>query len=546
MKFKKSLALLLVFAMSFAPVMVSAAELSEDETELEILGEDAAYVEDEVEEDEINLDVGAKYWLHTASWEKPLEDQQATVGNEVKLTVKMKDVAEKQVTVSDPDQVWEKGKAQYLWTEASGNKYNYCWEVVPPEGESEWGDDLDKGWESSYNFTPKKTGAYKVKVMVNPALNNGMSTGADLLVSSAVITVKEAGPDPKPEPEVKKVTKITLTPSKYVGKKNETFKIKIKITPKDATNQKVEWKSSDNNVATVDKDGKVKIVGKSGKATITATAQDGSKVKGTCTVRVGTKVKKVKISAKDTKVKVGKTLKLSATVTPDNATEKGVTWKSSNKNIATVTSNGVVKGIKAGTVKITATAKDGSGKSASVTIKVEKGKVKVKKIRLNKTSKTLKSKDTYKFVATIEPSNATNKKLKWTSSNKNIASVDKNGKVTAHKTGKVTITATATDGSNVSAKATVKVPGLKLEPNKVSVKAGKSVVVKIKTTYDSVKSLTAEGESAYAALDKGGKTITVYGVKKGTTKIKVKTKAGIVKTLTVEVTGKSKTGSKIK
>ena len=163
-----------------------------------------------------------------------------------------------------------------------------------------------------------------------------------------------------------KLNKTSLT--MQVGK-TQTLSVTVKPTNADIRN--VIWTSSNTKVATVDSKGKVKAIGK-GTATITATAADGSGKNAACKVTVVKKiVTGVTIKCKANTVKVKKTLTLTATVKPTNADINGVTWKSSNTKVATVDSNGKVCGIKKGTVTITATAKDGSGKKDTMKVTVK-------------------------------------------------------------------------------------------------------------------------------------------------------------------------------
>lgn len=131
-------------------------------------------------------------------------------------------------------------------------------------------------------------------------------------------------------------------------------------------------------------------------------------------------------------------------------------WKSSNPKIATVNKDGIVTGIKAGTVKITVTSED-KKYTASATIKVIGKPVKIKSLSLNKTKLSLKKGKTFQIKATVKPSNATNKTLKYTSSNKNIASVSSKGKIKAKKPGKCVITVKTSDGSGITKKIKVTV-----------------------------------------------------------------------------------------
>ena len=233
----------------------------------------------------------------------------------------------------------------------------------------------------------------------------------------------------------------------YVG---SSMTLKTTATPSNATNKTVTWKSSDTSIATVDSKGKV-TGKKAGKVTITATAKDGFGAQKTrqITVVKPVKVSKVSVSGASSVV-TGKSVTLKATVAPSNASNKTVTWKSSNAKIATVNAKGVVKGVKAGTVTITATAKDGSKKKATKKITVTKP-VKVSKVSVSGASKVaVGSSVTLKPV--VSPSNATNKKVTWKSSNTAVATVDSNGKVTGKKAGTVTITVTTNDGKKKATK----------------------------------------------------------------------------------------------
>lgn len=172
------------------------------------------------------------------------------------------------------------------------------------------------------------------------------------------------------------------------------------------------------------------------------------------------KVDKINITGISKKIAVGKKITLKATVSPSNATNKKVTWKSGNTKIATVNSKGVVtikKKTGGKTVTITATAKDGSKKKATYKIKVMKGVV--KKVAISG-KKTVKAGKTLKLKAKVTASKGANKTVQWTSSNEKYAKVSSSGKVTALKAGKgkkVKITAMATDGSGKKKSVTVKI-----------------------------------------------------------------------------------------
>jgi uncharacterized protein YjdB len=149
-----------------------------------------------------------------------------------------------------------------------------------------------------------------------------------------------------------------------VGK---TLQVKPKLNPKKATSIVPKYKSSNTKVAVVDKVGVITAL-KAGKTKITVTA--GAKKKS-FTLTVGTvAAKSIKLNKKSAALSLGKTLKLSVKqYTPANVNPKAVKWTSSNKKIATVTSKGVVKGIKGGKVTITATT--WNGKKSRCTIRVK-------------------------------------------------------------------------------------------------------------------------------------------------------------------------------
>ena len=258
------------------------------------------------------------------------------------------------------------------------------------------------------------------------------------------------------------VSGIQLSQTSAALTVGDTLTLTKTIYPSDATNQAVTWTSSSDAVASVDSNGKI-TAKTAGSAVITCKSVSDNSVVGICNVTVKAKVQtptEIKVSTillnKTTaSVTKGKTLQLTATVAPGNATNKEVKWSTSNKNVATVSPSGLVTAKSAGTATITCTAKDGSGVKATCKITVKNPVVKVTKVTLNKTTATLAPKETLTLKATVTPTNATNKAVTWKSSNTKIATVSSSGKVTAKAAGTVTITCTAKDGSGK--KATCKI-----------------------------------------------------------------------------------------
>lgn len=164
------------------------------------------------------------------------------------------------------------------------------------------------------------------------------------------------------------VTGVTLNKATLALGTGKTETLKAIVAPAGATNSAVTWSSSDTNIATVDANGKV-TAKKEGTATITVTTKDGSKT-AKCIVTVkNIAVTGVTLSKTTLSIVEGSTSTLTATIKPTDATNKGVTWSSSDTNIATVDANGKVTAKSVGTATITVTTKDGT-KTAKCTVTV--------------------------------------------------------------------------------------------------------------------------------------------------------------------------------
>ena len=193
-------------------------------------------------------------------------------------------------------------------------------------------------------------------------------------VAVSILTV----PDAEVSAATGKVKSVAVTnlPAKQLTlKKGKSFTLKTKVSVSGKKVSKaVTYKTSNKKVATVNAKGKI-TAKKKGTATITVYSKADKKKTCKIKVTVGTPVTKVKLNKTKANLNVGKSLTLKTTLSPKKPSNKGIIWKSSNTKIATVTSKGVVKAKKAGMVKITATAKDGSGKKATCKITVKKAAV---------------------------------------------------------------------------------------------------------------------------------------------------------------------------
>lgn len=166
------------------------------------------------------------------------------------------------------------------------------------------------------------------------------------------------------------VKSLTLSESEFNVGNGSTRQLEYTIGPEEADDKSVTWTSENPEIATVSKSGSVKGID-TGTTTITCTANDGSGLSATAKVTVITAVKKVAFDDKNKTLTIGGTTKLVAIVTPENATDTTVSWRSSDMSIATVDVTGKVTAKKTGTCVITAEANDGTGASGDITIYVE-------------------------------------------------------------------------------------------------------------------------------------------------------------------------------
>ena len=239
------------------------------------------------------------------------------------------------------------------------------------------------------------------------------------------------------------VEKITLD-SEMTVTTSGLHELEYTIEPANASIQDLEWESTDAAVAKVQySSGRYVLYAyKNGTTTITATATDGSGVTASCevTVNINYPVQGISLNhdAK-TFIKAGETLQLTATIYPDSATNKTVTWKSSDKTVATVDESGLVTAVGNGTANITATTEDGNFKATcQVTVEIPE-----LTLSLDKTELTLtQTEEQQKLTATVSDPE---EKVTWLSSDPFVATVTRDGTVTAIANGTAIITASARD-----------------------------------------------------------------------------------------------------
>ena len=381
---------------------------------------------------------------------------------------------------------------------------------------------------------------------------------------------------------------ITLNMTEASLKVNETTTLTATVLPETATNKSVTWTSSNESVATVDADGVVTAIA-AGEATITATTTDGSDLSASCKVTVESistglpisvtpasgstvgelqrivfefssadypntmdydysknpllynasgevvaeghmgyadaptfmsvyvtfdapitaegvytlkvpegamreygvenpklcpameltytiipiKAESISIDKTEIEIIAGETEFLVVTILPETTSNKTVVWSSSDEEVAVVNEYGVVTALAVGEATITATTTDGSNLSASCQVTVVAALA--ESISLNKTEASIEVSRTTTLTATVLPENTTDKSVTWSSSNESVATVDANGLVTAIAVGEATITATTTDGSNLSASCLVTVEALRGFPISITPEDGSTV-----------------------------------------------------------------------
>lgn len=329
-------------------------------------------------------------------------------------------------------------------------------------------------------------------------------------------------------------TAINLTSrdtSVFVG---GAINITAEVLPKDANNKRVVWTSSDPAVAKV-QNGRVTGVSR-GVAVITCAAEADPTVLASMVLTVGQQVTSIKAVERNVTVSVDGRVTLAWTVEPADANNQAVSFTSSSTRTATVDENGVVRGIARGEATITIKATDGSNRYATVRVVVTQPPqsldVKQDNVSVFTGSSTTLS-------ATILPSNTNNKKVVWTSENPEVATVNKEGRVTGVRAGVTTVTCASDEDPLLTDTCVVfvkqRVTGITVSPTQLNLKVNESgrigwTVSPADATDQSV-SFTS-GNTKVATVDPDG---TVHAHKRGETYVTVKANDGSNKTARVKV-----------
>lgn len=250
------------------------------------------------------------------------------------------------------------------------------------------------------------------------------------------------------------VSEIAVNYEEHVLPLGKKVTLKATVSPKDASNIKVTFASSDESIAKVNDNGVITPVAP-GDCLITVASVTNPAIAAQCKLTVVNPIKKLTIDAGNATLFVGDTLALSVAYAPDDASMKAVSYASSSTKIATVDENGVVTGVEKGTATITATALDGSGVKATARVTVMQQPT---TISIDANDALFYIGEARKLTAQVEPKNANDKTLVWASSDESIATVDSNGLVTP-----VGISDTDTMGSAVITVTSKAYPATKLE-----------------------------------------------------------------------------------
>ncbi len=347
----------------------------------------------------------------------------------------------------------------------------------------------------------------------------------------------------------KKIIKVNINGDKedlyFV---NDTYavivnkQIDLELNSLNNTLNNITWNVSNPSVATVDDNGRL-TAHKEGETIVTASLESG--VSAQCKVLVQTneiKAENIKLNKTNINLGINQTQTLSVKIYPENATDKKVTWISSDSNVVEV-KNGIINTKNYGKATITAMLPNGVKEICNVNV----SEVKVESISLDKTNITLDIGATERLKISFTPAKADNKNITWKSSDESIAIIN-DGFITAKKEGKTTITVTTVNGKTASATVTVKKlepTGLDLNKTTLNLTVGQSssVIATIKPTNVSKKEIIwTSANSTIATVNNG----SITAKKEGTTTITAQISGTNIKTsVTVNVERVKVTGIKL-
>ena len=296
-----------------------------------------------------------------------------------------------------------------------------------------------------------------------------------------------------------KATDIVLDKNELTLNIGDKERLTATVLPESVKDKSVRWYSSAQRIATVNADGVVTAISV-GTAVITVTTNDGSDLTASCTVTVTPKtVQSITMDEEALTLERGETTRLTVTVSPSDADDTSVTWRSNNSNVAIVDGSGKVAALEVGTAIISATTNDGSRLSARCTVTVIPKDV--DEITLNKERLEMEIGDIERLTAIVSPDDADDKTVTWQSTDSKVASVNSDGVVTARSAGEATITATTSNG--LTAECHVEVT----DPNGIADTDADNVKVTVQKGRIIVESLPAGWH--YSIHDMSGRTVYI-------------------------------------
>ena len=325
-------------------------------------------------------------------------------------------------------------------------------------------------------------------------------------------------------PKEVKVQQITLTPSSSSVVVGESLQITAKVLPENATNATLKWKITPENILKPTAAPGQFMAQQVGEALVRAEAVDGSGITAECKVVVKPRlVQAISLNATQKVLVVGDSFTLTATLSPENATNRNVIWKLVGGDAISLSNTGVVQAKKVGEALVRAEAADGSGVSAVCKVVVKPRLV--QSISLNATQKVLVVGDSFTLTATLSPENATNRNIVWKLVSGDAISLSNTGVIKAKKVGEALVRAEAADGSGITAECKVVVKprlvqaiSLKLEKDTVAVGDHFTVTADVlpKNATNSTLQWSVSdplllkhlGASSFEALNTGSATIT--------------------------------------
>ena len=354
---------------------------------------------------------------------------------------------------------------------------------------------------------------------------------------------------------IQDVESISISQKSAELKPNEMLNLNCTVIPENATNKAITWTSDNTSIAVVrtNSDGSATVLAVApGIANITATTNDGTNLSDTCVVKVLKLAESITLNKTTSAINTGEIIDLNATVLPDDADYKNVTWATSDETLATVKDNGngtaTISAINPGVVTITATTADGSNLSASCEITITKL---AESITLDKTTAEMLVDEEETLTATVFPENSSNKAVTWASNDETLATVQDNGDgtatITAVNPGVVTITATTADGSNLSASCEITITKLaeSITLDKTTAAAFEGEIIEITATIlpdntsDKTVAWTISDESVATLKDNGDGSATISVIKVGITTVTASTTDGSNLSATCEISGLS-------